>query len=143
MTPAQRTERLIMELERGLQDPNLTASQRDEYKMKLVAARQDMEKINAERENQVKRVYVTLEDGGREKIQTSGGPLRLVAFKTERVSADAAGEVLKRSGLKIGDTMTEDAMKNLRAAATAVDEHFRLNMHDDGRGGVTVVLVSD
>ena len=46
------------------------------------------------------------------------------------------------AGLKIGDPITETAMKNLRAAATAVDEHFRVNMRDDGKGGISIVLVS-
>jgi len=50
--------------------------------------------------------------------------------------------VLKRSGLKIGDTITEDSMHRVKAAATAVDEHFAVVMHDDGRGGVSLVLVS-
>jgi len=70
------------------------------------------------------------------------GPMHLVAFKTERVSADAAAEVLKRSGLKIGDTITEDSLHRVKAAATAVDEHFAVVMHDDGRAGVSLVLVS-
>jgi hypothetical protein len=68
--------------------------------------------------------------------------MHLVAFKTERVSADAAGEVLKRSGLKVGDTVTEASLKQLRASAAAVDEHFEVAIRHDGRGGVSAVLVS-
>lgn len=133
LTDAQRLERKMAELQEIMPDPNLSPSQRDEYKKKAAELKEQMAHIRAERE---------AVEGG-EKREGSEGPLHLVAFKTERVSADAAGEVLKRSGLKIGDAMTEDALKNLRAAATAVDEHFRVNMHDDGRGGVTVVLVSE
>jgi TonB family protein len=135
LTRPQQLERLIEELEHAVQDQSLTPSQRDEYKQKLVAARQEIEKIRAGEE---RRPY-TVERSERQK---SEGPLRLVAFKTERVSQDAAGEVLKRAGLKIGDPITEDSMKNLRAAAAAVDEHFSINARDDGHGGISIVLVS-
>ena len=141
LTNAQRLERMMAELQQAMQDPNLSASQRDEYKKKAVEVKEQMAHIRAEQEEG--RVHLTREAAEHRKTEHSQGPLRLVAFKTERVSSEAAGEVLKRSGLKIGDPITEDAMKNLRAAATTVDEHFRLNMHDDGRGGITVVLVSD
>jgi len=139
LSPAQKTERMIAELEAALRDPKVTGTQREEYQQKLVAIRQDLEKIRA---SQGRRVYVTGDGIEREKSDRSTGPLRLVAFKTERVSQDAAAEVLKRTGLKIGDPITEDAMKNLRAAATAVDEHFYVNMRDDGKGGISIVLVS-
>jgi TonB family protein len=136
LTRPQQLERLLAELERAVQDQSLTPGQRDEYKQKLVAARQEMEKIRAGEE---RGLAYSVE---RSEKRTSEGPVRLVAFKTERVSQDAAGEVLKRAGLKIGDPITEDSMKNLRAAATAVDEHFYINARDDGRGGISVVLVS-
>jgi TonB family protein len=136
LTRPQQLERLIEELEHAVQDQSLTPSQRDEDKQKLVAARQEIEKIRAGEEH---RIAYTVERSERQK---SEGPLRLVAFKTERVSQDAAGEVLKRAGLKIGDPITEDSMKNLRAAAAAVDEHFSINARDDGHGGISIVLVS-
>jgi TonB family protein len=135
LTRPQQLERLIAELEHAVLDQSLTASQRDEYKQKLVAARQDMEKIRAGEE----RLTYTVDRSERQKFE---GPLRLVAFKTERVSQDAAAEVLKRAGLTIGDPITEDSMKNLRAAAAAVDEHFSINARDDGHGGISIVLVS-
>jgi len=139
LTAGQNTERMIEELENALKDPKVTGSQRDEYQAKLIAARQDMEKIRA---SQGRQVSLSGDVVYRENSERSTGPLRLAAFKTERVSQDAAGEVLKRAGLKIGDPITEAALKNLRAAATAVDEHFHISMHDDGRGGISIVLVS-
>lgn len=139
LTAAQRTERMIEELENALKDPKVTGSQRDEYQQKLIAARQDMEKIRVGE----RRVYELRDAGEPGKTARVEGPLRLVAFKTERVSSEAAGEVLKRAGLKIGDPVTEDAFKTLRAAATAVDEHFQVRMQPDNRGGVTIVLISD
>lgn len=132
LTIAQKLERLMMELQQAMEDPNLSPSQRDEYKKKAALVKEQMEHIRAERVG--------------DKIRANGeayeGPMRLVAFETERVSADAAGEVLKRSGLKIGDTISEDSLRRVKTAAAAVDEHFRVVMHDDGRGGVSLVLVS-
>jgi TonB family protein len=132
LTNAQRLERKIAELHQAMNDQNLSTSQRDEYKMKTALLQEQLEHIRAERAEVEKR----------EKNEAYHGPLHLVAFKTERVSADAAGEVLKRSGLKIGDTIAEDSLRRLKTAAVAVDEHFQVVMHDDGRGGVSLVLVS-
>jgi hypothetical protein len=115
-----------------MQDPNLSASQRDEFKSRAADVRKQLEHIRAER----------AEMESREKHEGDQGPLRLVAFNTERVSADAAGEVLKRSGLKVGDPITEDSLRRVKTAAAAVDQHFAIVMHDDGRGGVSLVLVS-
>jgi hypothetical protein len=124
-----------------MQDPNATPSQLDEYKNKMVALREQMEHIRAEREATAQAdSEVTITDGT--KIENRQGPLRLVEFRTERVSNEAASEVLKRSALKVGDTLTEDSLRGLRAAASAVDEHFHITVHDRGHGGVEVVLVS-
>jgi len=153
LTEPQRLERMMAELEAGLRDPNLSPSQRDEYNRKTAAVKAQMEHIRAERARAENRTitYVERKDGGitysvepkdGEKSVNYQGPLRLVAFKTERASAEAAAEVLKRAGLKIGDTITEDAMHRLKAAAAAVDEHFAVVMRADGRGGASVVLVS-
>jgi len=70
------------------------------------------------------------------------GPSRLVAFTTERVAPDVASEVLKRSGLKIGDPITEQSLKALNLAAAALDEHLHVVMHHEGEGRVSLVLVS-
>ncbi len=132
LTTAQHLERLMAELQQSMQDPNISSSQRDEYKMKAAFVKEQMEHIRTER----------AEMENREQRQRYQGPLHLVAVKTERVSAEAAAEVLKRSGLKIGDPITEQSLRGLRAAASAVDQHFEVAMHDDGKGGVSVVLVS-
>ena len=131
-TEPQRLERMMAELQEVMRDPNLSPSQRDEYKKKAADVKEKLEHIRAERAGDTIRV----------NGEAYRGPMHLVAFKTERVSADAAAEVLKRSGLKIGDTITEDSLHRVKAAATAVDEHFAVVMHDDGRAGVSLVLVS-
>ena len=131
-TIAQKLERKMMELQQATEDPNLSPSERDEYKKKAAFVKEQMEHIRAERVGDKIRV----------NTEAYQGPMHLVAFKSERVSADAAGEVLRRSGLKVGDAITEDSLQRVKAAAAAVDEHFRVVMHDDGRGGVSLVLVS-
>ncbi len=144
LTKAQRAERLMVELQRAMEDSNVKGSQRDEYKEKLAAVKADLAHIQAERENmsEGERLIVTREGYSVGKAEASQGPLRLVAVKSERVSEEAMSEVMKRAGLKIGDPITEDSMKSLRDAAAAVDEHLKVVMHDDGRGGVSLVLVS-
>jgi TonB family protein len=139
LTNGQRIERTIVELQRAMQDPNASPSQIEEYRKKTDALKKQMEHTRAEHAGG--EIAFTVEPDG-EKIERTSGPLRLVAFTTERVSADAAGEVLKRSGLKIGDPITEQSLKGLKSAAAAVDEHLRVVMHDDGRGGISLVLVS-
>ena len=142
LTPAQRIERQMTELQHAMEDSSVSSSQRDEYKMKMVALKEQMAHIRAEREAAAGRdgASVIVKDGV--KVEKGQWPLRLVSFRTERVSNDAASEVLKRSGLKVGDTMTEDSLRGLRAAATAVDEHFHIIVHDHSQGGIEVVLVS-
>jgi TonB family protein len=133
LTRPQQLERLITELRRGLEDPNVKGSQREEYRAKLAEATKAMEHIQAER--------AAMSDGGG-KVEAYRGPLHLVALKTERVSEEAAREVFRRAGVKVGDRITEDSMRSIQAAAAAVDEHLKVVMHDDGRGGVSLVLVS-
>lgn len=144
LTRPQQLERLIAELERGLEDPTVKGSQREEYKAKLAQATKEMEHIQAERAAMEGdgRLYRIRTDNIGGRAETSQGPLQLVAFKTERVSQEAAREVLRRAGIQVGDPITEDSMRTLRAAAAAVDEHLTVVMHDAGHGGVMLVLVS-
>jgi len=145
LTRPQQLERFIAELQRGLEDPNVNASQREEYKAKLAEATKEMEHIQTEHAAMSERGegYVVRERGPAGGTPEAWhGPLHLVAFRTERVSEDAAREVLNRAGLKIGDPITEDSMRSIRAAAAAVDEHLEVVMHDHGHGRVSLVLVS-
>src|SRR4029453_18717713 len=49
LTKPQMLERMMAELEEGLKDPNLSPSQRDEYKKKAADVKEQMEHIRAER----------------------------------------------------------------------------------------------
>jgi len=143
LTHPQQLERQITELSRALEDPAVKGPQRDEYKAKLAEATAEMAHIQAERAAMDSQRVIRVREGVSEThSERSQEPLRLMAFKTERVSADAASEVMKRAGVKVGDTITEDSLRSIRAAATAVDEHFKVAMHDEGHGRVSLVLVS-
>jgi TonB family protein len=143
LTSGQTTERLITEIENALADPKVTGGMREDLTKRLAEAREDMAKIRAQREPGPEdsiRVRVRQESEG--KFERSKGPLRLVAIRTERVSGEAVSEVLKRAGVKVGDTITEETLKTLRSAAAGVDEHLRVVVSDNGQGGITVTIVS-
>jgi len=169
LTRAQRTERLIMEIDKALVDPKLPGGMREDLKRRMAEATEDMAKIQAERmaeASETVEIRAERESGpeegremtlrsvregdriqvvrerGRGKLEPYAGPTRLAAIRTERVSDDAVAEVLKRAGLNVGDTVTEESLKRLQAAATAVDEHFRVVVRDDGRGGIAVTIIS-
>jgi bla regulator protein blaR1 len=169
LTRAQRTERLIMEIDKALADPKLPGDMREDLKRRMAEATEDMAKIQAERMAKASETVeirsereAGLKEGrevilrsvregdkihvvrarGREKLAPYAGPMRLAAIRTERVSDDAVAEVLKRAEVKVGDTVTEESLKRLQAAATAVDEHFRVGIRDDAKGGITVTIVS-
>jgi TonB family protein len=143
LTSGQKTERLITEIENALADPKVTGGMREDLTKRLAEAREDMAKIRAQREPGTEesiRLRVRQESEG--TLERSKGPLRLVAIRTERVSGEAVSEVLKRAGVKVGDTVTEETLKTLRSAAAGVDEHLRVVVSDNGQGGITVTIVS-
>jgi bla regulator protein BlaR1 len=146
LAPAQRTERLMTELNRALKDPNVTGGERAEVQKRLDEAKVEMARIRAEREvvpeGEARIRYSVVRDGDRISLQQSNRPARLASVRTERVSDDAVKEVLQRAGVKVGDPVTEDVLKRVRSAARAVDEHFNVGVIDDGRGGVIVTIVS-
>ena len=147
LTRPQQLERMIDELRRALEDDKVTGSQREEYKAKLAAATAEMAHIIAERRSDERYEVRPDQDAVGERVRVEKGegyrgPLHLVKVETERVSADAVAEVMTRAGVKIGDTVTEQSLRNLRATAKAVDEHFAVVMHTEQDGQVALVFVS-
>jgi TonB family protein len=128
----QQTEHLIEELKHAITDSETSTAQREELKAKLHMTMEGLAKQEALRQNPEMR----------EKVERSAGPLRLAHVKTERVSDEAVNEVMARVGLKIGDTVTEDSLKRLRAAASDVDEHLHVEFANDGNGSLTVMMIS-
>jgi TonB family protein len=128
----QQAEHLIDELRNAIADPQISVSQREEFKAKLQLTMDLMAKRQALRDS----------EAGRGRLERSTGPLRLARVKTERVSEEAVNEVMARAGLKIGDTVTEEALKRLRSAATDVDEHLSAEFDTDDKGNLTVMIIS-
>jgi len=137
LTNTQRLEQMFGELQRAMEDPKLSTSQLEAYRQKAAIVEKQLEHSRAL--HPAGEITFTVERRDRDKFV---GPSQLVAFTTERVSAEAASEVLKRSGLKIGDPITDQSLKALDVAAAAVDEHLHVVVHHEGEGRVSVVLVS-
>ena len=128
----QQAEHLIDELRNAIADPQISVAQREEFKAKLQVTMDLMAKRKALRDN----------EAGRGSLERSTGPLRLARVKTERVSDEAVKGVMARAGLKIGDAVTEEALRRLRAAATDVDEHLNAEFQTDDKGNLTVMIIS-
>jgi TonB family protein len=123
-SPAQRRERLLMELERALADPNITDEQKVEYTSKQVAVKLELAAVRAERGAKVE------------------GSSRLVQIKTERLPQETVAEILAHAGVRIGDEMTEDVARRIRAAVRQVDEHVSVSFGGDGKGGTVVAIIA-
>jgi TonB family protein len=128
----QQAEHLIDELRNAIADPQISVAQREEFKAKLQVTMDLMAKRKALRDS----------EAARGSLERSAGPMRLARVKTERVSDEAVNEVMARARLKIGDTVTEDALKRLRAAAADVDEHLNAEFQTDDKGNLTVMIIS-
>ena len=124
LSPAQRGERLLMELERAIADPNITDEQKAEYARKQVAVKLELAAVRAERGAKVE------------------GSSRLVQIKTERLPQETVAEILAHAGVRIGDEMTEDVARRIRAAVRQVDEHVRVSFGGDGKGGTVVAIIA-
>ena len=85
LTNAQRLEHVMGELQRAMEDPNISASQLEEYRQKMAIVEKQLEHIRAETAG--REIAFTFE---RREGDNFIGPSRLVAFTTERVSADVA-----------------------------------------------------
>ncbi len=125
---AEKTEHVIAELERALADPTASPEQRDEWKAKLVDSHRVMEKIHAEHESR--------------NNQAGAGPAKLVQIRSERVTDDTLKELVARSGVSIGDPITEQSARRIRQIAADIDEHLRVGFHTDGKGGVVLAVIN-
>jgi TonB family protein len=129
LSPVQRGERLMMELEKALADQNLTAEQRAEYEHKRAEVREQLSRAVAERRGTIERAAVE-------------GPSRLVQIKTERLAPGIAAQIVSQAGVSIGDPITEEVAKRIREAARAVDEHLRVSFGGDGKGGTVLAIIA-
>lgn len=127
-SPAQRNERLLMEIERALQDPNLPGERRDELKMKLAAASAELETARRK-----------MAAGG--DVSPFAGNQVLTQIRSEGIGNDARANIVARLGVHVGDRLTEDAAKRIAMSAAAIDEHLRVVFRGDGQGGIVMTIV--
>jgi TonB family protein len=128
LSPVQRGERLMMELEEALADTKITSEQRAEYEHKYA---------------EVKEALATAR-GNREKLQDRGfeRPSRLVQIKTERLPRETVAEIVAQAGISLGDLMTEDVARRIKEATHRVDEHLRVSFGGDGKGGTVLAIIA-
>jgi TonB family protein len=128
--PGQQAEHQMSEIEAALQDPSLTSEQRDELKAQYMVAKAMREKVLAERQS-----------GGTNALASSV-PMQLQQIKTERVSQDVVRELQAQTGVKIGDTLDEVALKRFAKTAQSIDEHLRVYFVSDKQGRLVISIVS-
>jgi len=130
LSPAQRAERVMMEVEKALQDGNITNGQKDELKKKYAEAKEQLESVRTNR--------VELRS---ERPRFEGTPV-LTRITSERVTADAMKDLTARLGVHIGDPITEDVAKRISETVSRIDEHLRAVFRGDGKGGITLTVLA-
>ena len=70
------------------------------------------------------------------------GTPRLVQIRSERVPQSVLREITAGIGVKIGDPITEDTVKHIREVVSAIDEHLRVTLQSDERGGVVLAIIA-
>ena len=71
----------------------------------------------------------------------AGAP-RLVRIGGERVTPETMKEFVQRSGLSIGDSITEEIAKRASEVARNLDEHLSVSFRRDGSGGLIIMLLN-
>ncbi len=118
-------KRQLLELESAASGAGLTDAQRIEYKTRSAALRAQLAHVGVET---------------RSAKAGWNGPL--VRIKTERLPELVATEILGRAGVSIGDRLDEAAMKRVRAALSAYDEHLHVGFEQDGKGGLILFIIA-
>ena len=132
---------MMAEMRGAIASPETSAAEKEELtnkyadveKMLILRRLQDVEVAEKDTGIAVRSPRFKLEPGAE-------GPLRLAQIRTERVADEWAAEILARTGLKIGDTVSEEQIKQVRAAAASVDEHVRVEFGRDERGVVLTFI---
>jgi hypothetical protein len=86
-----------------------------------------------------------------EKRQVNGGaralvsaePMQLQEIRTERVSQEAVRELLAQTGVNVGDTLDEVALKRCAKTVQSIDEHLRVYFVSDRSGKLVISIVSN
>ena len=130
-TPS-KIEHQMVELRHAIQEPSLTESQRAELIKKFEDAKQELAELREPHP-----------DGPEGKIDKAAlETLRFSRFAAERVPPELVQAIQDRAGVKVGDPISEDALKAFVAAARSVDEHFHVRWERDGKGGLIVFIIA-
>ena len=121
--------RRLRELENALNNRELNERQRREY-----------ESRHAEIKERV--AHVDVETRAMRASVAAGSTAPLVRIKTERISEAATTEILGRAGVAVGDRLDETAIKRVRDAVVAFDEHLLVRFEPDGKGGLILVIIA-
>ena len=124
---AQRLERLMNEVKRGLDTPGISAAERAELTLKSKEAQEKLAEIREERAH----AGLPLD-----------GQARVTQIRMERVTEAVARGVFARAGVSVGDRLSEEAINRVQKAAAAIDEHLRVELAGDGKGGVILTLIN-
>jgi TonB family protein len=128
------TEHRRAEVEKALEDPALTDTQRLELKMTEAKLRAELEQRHLYRGDNVE--FEVVPDN-----PEFTGSARLVTIRSERIPPEAAKELLQQAGVAVGDTITEDTAKRVQKIAASLDEHFRVEFHKE-KGGVVMTMLA-
>jgi TonB family protein len=127
-----RAEHQMSEIEAALKDPSLTDEQRDELKAQYMVAKAMEGKLLEKRQ---------VNGGARALV--SAEPMQLQEIRTERVSQEAVRELLAQTGVNVGDTLDEVALKRFAKTVQSIDEHLRVYFVSDRSGKLVISIVSN
>ena len=136
---SQHAEHVMKELKLALQDPNASDQQKDEWKREYEKQALLLDKMLAEAAGKDGAVYTVRLAPRRSLFE---GTPRLVRIGGERVTRETMKEFVQRSGLSIGDAITEDMAKRASEVARNLDEHLRVSFERDGSGGLIIMLLN-
>jgi TonB family protein len=143
LTPAQRAERRLGEIQRALQQPGLPEQEKAELSEALDKAKRDLASVRGELAMARREFAGAREEReGVNQLPALDGAPRLARVRSERVPAGVLQQIMSTAGLRVGDPLGEDAAKHLRKVAASIDEHLRVSFLSDGSGGVVVSIIA-
>jgi len=138
MAPAWDLERRMEEIKEALADPATSASRQAELKTKLRDAQRQLAEIQARAEREEQTAAVSLMT----QPVSFDAPKVLSQIRSERVSGETRQMLLSQAGVHLGDTITEDTARRLRAVAAQVDSRIRVEFQSDGKGGIVLSILA-
>ena len=125
-----RLERQMMELEKAMQDPSTSDTEKEENKHKYAELKARLARINS----------------GDPEAAGTARPWRLVQIRSERVPQEVLTEVMRQVkeqfGISIGDTINEVTAKRMAEKVRSIDEHLEVRFERDRNGNVVMIIIA-